>query len=119
MDIDIAVLRALEREKDIPFDLVVRTIEQALLVAYHRTEGAEPRARAELDRGNGHAVGPGDGRRWRGRANGTTRPKAGRIAATTARQTILQRLRTPRMSTCSASSSGVRAISSPNSAAEQ
>ena len=49
MDIDMAVLRSLEREKDISLDVVVEAIEQALLVAYHRTEGAQPHARAELD----------------------------------------------------------------------
>ena len=31
---------ALEREKDIPFDVLDQAIEQALLVAYQRTEGA-------------------------------------------------------------------------------
>ena len=56
MDIDIATLRALEREKEIPFDVLVRTIEQALLLAYHRTEGAQPHARVELDRETGHVV---------------------------------------------------------------
>jgi hypothetical protein len=50
MDIDIAVLRSLEREKEIGFDVVVDAIEQALLVAYHRTEGAQPLARVELNR---------------------------------------------------------------------
>src|SRR5919112_95538 len=56
MDIDLAALRALEREKEIPLDLLVRTIEQALLLAYHRTEGAEQHARVELDRSSGHVV---------------------------------------------------------------
>jgi N utilization substance protein A len=96
MDIDMAALRALEREKEIPFDLVVRTIEQALLIAYHRTEGAEPHARVELDRTTGHVV------VWAQETDATgavvrewddTPEGFGRIAATTARQTILQRLR--------------------------
>jgi N utilization substance protein A len=96
MDIDMAALRALEREKDVPFDLLVRTIEQAMLLAYHRTEGANPHARAVLDRKSGHVV------VWAQEldANGTvlrewddTPDGFGRIAATTARQTILQRLR--------------------------
>jgi transcription termination/antitermination protein NusA len=96
MDIDMAVLRSLEREKDISFDVVVEAIEQALLVAYHRTEGAEQHARAELDRKTGHvtvyAQELGD--------DGTvlreyddTPHDFGRIAATTAKQVILQRLR--------------------------
>ena len=40
MDIDLAALRALERERDISLDVLIPAIEQALLVAYHRTEGA-------------------------------------------------------------------------------
>jgi N utilization substance protein A len=96
MDIDMAALRALEREKEIPFDLVVRTIEQALLLAYHRTEGAEPHARVVLDRSSGHVVvwaqeldpAGAVAREWDDTPEGF-----GRIAATTARQTILQRLR--------------------------
>ena len=96
MDIDLAALRALEREKEIPLDLLVRTIEQALLLAYHRTEGAQTHARVELDRGTGHVIvwaqevdeTGGFGREW-----GDTPEGFGRIAATTARQTILQRLR--------------------------
>jgi N utilization substance protein A len=96
MDIDIAVLRSLEREKDIGFDVVVDAIEQALLVAYHRTEGAQPLARVELNRKTGHVtvwarehteedeLGP----EW-----DDTPAGFGRIAATTARQVILQRLR--------------------------
>jgi transcription termination/antitermination protein NusA len=96
MDIDMAALRALEREKEIPFDLLVRTIEQALVLAYHRTEGAQPHARAELDRRSGHVVvwaqetdaGGSVVREWDDTPEGF-----GRIAATTARQTILQRLR--------------------------
>jgi len=96
MDIDMAALRALEREKEIPFDLLVRTIEQALLLAYHRTEGAESHARAVLDRKTGHVVvwaqetDPAGAviREWDDTPEGF-----GRIATTTARQTILQRLR--------------------------
>ena len=38
MDIDLAALRALERERDISLDILIPAIEQALLVAYHRTE---------------------------------------------------------------------------------
>jgi N utilization substance protein A len=96
MDIDLAVLRALEREKEISFDLVVEAIEQALLVAYERTEGAQPNARVELDRKSGHVTVwaqelAEDGtvlREWDDTPEGF-----GRIAATTAKQVILQRLR--------------------------
>jgi len=95
MDIDLATLRLIEREKEIPFDVLVRTIEQALLQAYHRTEGAHADARVELDRSSGHVVvwareadSAGQVREWDDTPEGF-----GRIAATTARQTILQRLR--------------------------
>jgi N utilization substance protein A len=96
MDIDLAVLRSLEREKEISFDLVVEALEQALLVAYERTTGAETNARVELDRKTGHVtvwaqeLGE-DGsvvREWDDTPEGF-----GRIAATTAKQVILQRLR--------------------------
>jgi N utilization substance protein A len=96
MDIDLAALRLLEREKDVPFDVLVHAIEQAMLVAYHRTEGAAPHARVELDRKNGHvtvwaAETDEDGEVLR--EYDDTPTGFGRIAATTARQVILQRLR--------------------------
>ena len=39
MDIDLSILRMLEREKEISFDVLVEAIEQALLTAYHKTPG--------------------------------------------------------------------------------
>jgi N utilization substance protein A len=96
MDIDMSALRTLEREKSISFDVVVGAIETALLVAYSRQEGAQPTARVELDRKSGHVsviaqeVGE-DGevlREWEDTPAGF-----GRIAAATAKQVILQRLR--------------------------
>ena len=56
MDIDVAALKALVREKGLSLDLVVESIEQALLVAYHRTPGAAATARVELDRRTGHVT---------------------------------------------------------------
>lgn len=102
MDIDMSVLRALERDKEIPFDALVETIEQALLIAYHRTEGAVPQARVELDRASGHVTvwaqevedaGSGADQRQVMREWDHTPDGFGRIAATTAKQVILQRLR--------------------------
>jgi transcription termination/antitermination protein NusA len=95
MDIDIATLRALEREKEVPFDVLVRAIEQAMLLAYHRTEGASPHARVELDRASGHVTVWAQERSDDGtvREVDDTPEGFGRIAATTARQAILQRLR--------------------------
>ncbi len=96
MDIDISILRALERERDISFDILVDAIEQALLTAYHKTPGARPDARVELDRKTGHvtvyAVETDENGEPVGEYDDT--PEGfGRIAATTAKQIILQRLR--------------------------
>ncbi len=102
MDIDINVLRSLEREKDISFEVVVRAIEDALLIAYHRTEGAADKARVELDRKTGHVTvwateNPETGEEGEilrpGREYDDTPDDFSRIAATTAKQIILQKLR--------------------------
>jgi N utilization substance protein A len=96
VDIDMTALRSLESEKDISLDLVVKAIEDALLIAYHRTEGAAVRARVELDRKSGHVT------VWAAEIDEEGNPLReyddtpsgfGRIAATTAKQVILQRLR--------------------------
>jgi transcription termination/antitermination protein NusA len=96
MDIDLSVLRSLESEKDISMDLAIKAIEDALLRAYQSTAGAAATARVEIDRGSGHvtvwASEPAeDGAA--GREYDDTPDGFGRIAATTARQVILQRLR--------------------------
>ena len=96
MDIDMSALRALEREKEISFAMLVEAIESALLIAYQRTEGHQAKARVELDRKSGHvtvwaAETDEEGevlREWDDTPTGF-----GRIAATTAKQVILQRLR--------------------------
>ncbi|WP_262841863.1 transcription termination factor NusA [Sphaerisporangium corydalis] len=96
MDIDMSVLRSLEREKDISFDLVVKAIEDALLIAYFRTEGAAPKARAELDRASGHVMIYASELDEEGqvvREYDDTPGNFSRIAATTAKQVILQQLR--------------------------
>ena len=56
MDIDLAVLRGVERERDISLDVLIPAIEQALLLAYQRTDGSYRNARAELDRKTGHVT---------------------------------------------------------------
>ncbi|GGO31089.1 transcription termination factor NusA [Micromonospora parathelypteridis] len=96
MNIDLAALRALEREREIPFDTILAAIETALLTAYRHTDGAEPHARVEIDRKSGAALVyaqemDSDGglvREW-----DDTPHDFGRIAAMTAKQVILQRLR--------------------------
>ncbi|RSD10436.1 transcription termination factor NusA [Amycolatopsis eburnea] len=96
MNVDIAALRAIERDKDIPFETVIEAIETALLTAYKHTEGHQPHARIDIDRKTGlvrvlaHTL-THDGQvdeEWDDTPEGF-----GRIAATTARQVILQRLR--------------------------
>ena len=49
-------LRMLEAEREIPMDRLIPTIEQALLMAYHRSPGALKRARGEIDRVSGHVT---------------------------------------------------------------
>ena len=56
MDIDLNILRSLEREKEISFDVLVEAIEQALLTAYQKTPGAAESARVVLDRKSGHVT---------------------------------------------------------------
>ena len=96
MDIDMAALRALERERGVSVATLVPAIEQALLIAYHHTAGARPQARVELDRQTGHVTVWATEVNEEGEAVGEfddTPSDFGRIAATTARQVILQRLR--------------------------
>jgi transcription termination factor NusA len=96
MDIDLSVLRSLESEKDISMELAIKAIEDALLVAYHRTEGAAPTARVQVDRSSGHVTVWAATTSEDGEVTGEyddTPDGFGRIAATTARQVILQRLR--------------------------
>jgi N utilization substance protein A len=95
MDIDLSVLRSLESEKDISLDTAVKAIEDALLVAYHKTDGASQTARVEIDRTSGHVTvwAREEGDLATAREYDDTPAGFGRIAATTARQVILQRLR--------------------------
>src|SRR3954462_2751401 len=96
MDIDLNILRSLEREKEISFDVLVEAIEQALLTAYQKTPGATEQARVVLDRKSGHvtvlAAELDDEGNKLGEFDDT--PEGfGRIAATTAKQIMLQRPR--------------------------
>ncbi|KRB76052.1 transcription elongation factor NusA [Nocardioides sp. Root190] len=96
MDIDLSILRTLEREKEIKFEVLVEAIEQALLTAYHKTPGSNPQARVELNRKTGHVSVLADELDDEGNKVGQfddTPADFGRIAATTAKQIMLQRLR--------------------------
>jgi N utilization substance protein A len=96
MDIDMAALRSLVNEREISLNVVVEAIERALETAYQHTPGAHEHARVQLDRTSGHvtvfaAETDEDGavvREWDDTPEGF-----GRVAATTAKQVILQRLR--------------------------
>ncbi|MDQ3401989.1 MAG: transcription termination factor NusA [Actinomycetota bacterium] len=96
MNVDIAALRAIERDKDIPFETVIDAIELALLTAYKHTEGHQAHAKIDIDKRTGVvrvlAFTTGEdgavAEEWDDTPEGF-----GRIAATTARQVILQRLR--------------------------
>ncbi|NJP67950.1 transcription termination factor NusA [Streptomyces spiramenti] len=105
MDIDMSALRGLVQEKEISFDILVEAIESALLIAYHRTDGSRRVARVELDRRTGHVTvwakedpadlpEPAEGEAPAAPREFDDTPDGfGRIAATTAKQVILQRLR--------------------------
>ncbi|MFA6298211.1 MAG: transcription termination factor NusA [Nocardioides sp.] len=96
MDIDMSILRMLEREKEISFAVLVEAIEQALLTAYHKSPGAREKARVTLDRKSGHVTVLATEVDEDGNVVGEfddTPDGFGRIAATTAKQIMLQRLR--------------------------
>lgn len=96
MDIDMSILRMLEREKEISFDVLVDAIEQALLTAYLRSPGAHEKARVSLDRKSGHVTVTATEVDDEGNEIGEfedTPADFGRIAAMTAKQIMLQRLR--------------------------
>ncbi len=95
MDIDMAALRAIERDKEISLDFLISALEDAMLNAYQKTQDPVPGARVQLDRKTGkvslqvpeldedEVVGWSD----------DTPADFGRVAASTARQVIFQRLR--------------------------
>ncbi len=96
MNVDIAALRAIEKEKAISFTVVVEAIETALLTAYRHTEGAQPHARVHVDRKTGAVTVWAQEVAEDGsvlREYDDTPGDFGRIAAMTAKQVILQRLR--------------------------
>ncbi len=96
MNIDVSALKAVEREKGIPVDTVIDAIETALVTAYRHADGAAKHVRVHVDRKSGEvavlARELGDDgevvREW-----DDTPSDFGRIAASTAKQVIVQRLR--------------------------
>ncbi|GAB3822423.1 transcription termination factor NusA [Tessaracoccus terricola] len=96
MDVDLAALRAIERDKEVPMDYLIKTLEDALLNAYNKTDHPLRGVKVEVDRKTGkvsvlapefddddEVVGYYD----------DTPEDFGRVAAATARQVIFQRLR--------------------------
>jgi N utilization substance protein A len=96
VNIDVTALKAVEREKGIPADTVIEAIETALVTAYRHADGAAKHVRVHVDRKTGEvavlAQELGDDgevvREW-----DDTPSDFGRIAASTAKQVIMQRLR--------------------------
>jgi transcription termination/antitermination protein NusA len=96
MNIDMAALHSLIAERGISFDELIEDVKAAVLSAYRHTEGHQADARIEIDRKTGAArviarEVDDDGtvlREWDDTPEGF-----GRIAATTARQVMLQRFR--------------------------
>jgi len=100
MDIELSLLRGIEKEKAIPFDELVAIIEQAILTAYSKhisADGATPEGvRVELDRRTGHVAVLQAVTDEEGAVIGEEDAMPddfGRIAAFAAKQVISQRLR--------------------------
>ncbi len=96
MNIDMGALHAIEVDRGISVDELLETIKSALLTAYRHTQGHEAEARIDIDRKSGVVrvmarETDADGNlvsEWDDTPEGF-----GRVAATTARQVMLQRFR--------------------------
>lgn len=96
MDIDVTALKALVRERSLSLDLVVSAIEEALLLAYLRLPEHAPKARVEVDRKGGRVTVWAYELDDEGEKVGEyddTPAGFGRVAAATARQVLMTRLR--------------------------
>lgn len=96
MDVDLAALRAIERDREISLEYLLKTLEDALLNAYNKTPNALRGVKVEVDRRSGKVavLAPefGDDDEVIGFFDDTPED-FGRIAAATARQVIFQRIR--------------------------
>jgi N utilization substance protein A len=96
MDIDLSVLKFIEREKEIPFNDLVSIIESAILAAYQKHVGNSEPARAELSKSTGHVNIYAPVLDEEGVKTGETEvtpENFGRVAAAAAKQVIFNRLR--------------------------
>ncbi|WP_076463838.1 transcription termination factor NusA [Actinomyces mediterranea] len=96
MEIDMTALRMVEQEKGVSLERLVDAIEEALLKAYHNIPGAISQARIEIDKKTGRvtvmATEEDDDGNPIGEFDDTPK-NFGRIAQSTARSIIMQRLR--------------------------
>lgn len=96
MDIDMAALRSIERDKEIGLDVLIGAIQDAILNAYEKTDAPVRGARCTVDRKTGKVLLEAPERNDEGEIVGwyADAPEGfGRVAAATARQVIFQRLR--------------------------
>ena len=96
MDIDMEALRALERDREIPMTVLVEALEDAMLNAYEKTDHHVAGSRVQLDRKTGRVTVFAPELDDEGQKIGeydNTPDNFGRVAATTARQVIYQRIR--------------------------
>jgi N utilization substance protein A len=96
VSVDLAALRSIEREKEISFEHLIEALETALLSAYKHTAHSMPHARVTIDRKSGEVVVWAQDLDEEGaivEEYDDTPTDFGRVAAMTARQVILQRLR--------------------------
>jgi N utilization substance protein A len=96
VQVDLSALRSIEREKEISFETLINALETALLTAYRHTPHSMPHARVEIDRKSGEVIVWAQDLDESGAIDeeyDDTPTDFGRVAAMTARQVILQRLR--------------------------
>lgn len=95
MDIDMAALRAIERDRDIPTEYLLKTLEDAILNAYTKTDNALRGVKIDIDRKTGKVsvLAPEFGDDEIIGYFDDTPEDFGRVAASTARQVITQRIR--------------------------
>lgn len=96
MDIDLSALRAIERDREIPTEYLLKTLEDAILNAYNKTDNALRGVKIDINRKTGKVsvLAPefGDDDEIIGYFDDTPED-FGRVAASTARQVITQRIR--------------------------
>src|SRR5438445_8515888 len=96
VSVDLAALRSIEREKEISHETLPNALETALPTAYKHTPHSMPHARVAIDRKTGEVVVWAQELGRDGEVEeeyDDTPTDFGRVAAMTARQVILQRLR--------------------------